>query len=117
MRAVRAVIRNIREFLSDNLRIAWNSCIPQFELSFSRETLIGLFGGTCIPKVRDYIYSQPEIAVAKANGWAWCALVNTYGSFGHILSYAFATLKSGAFCSGNDKERAWAYVKYDPIGV
>ncbi len=111
LRAVKDVIRNLRDFLSDDAKIAWNSCIPQTEIDPVRGELIDAFGGTCIPKVRDYVFSLPEATAAKANGWAWCVLVNAWGAFGHILSFSWAALKAGAYCSGNDGERPWAYVK------
>lgn len=109
---VKKIINAIRSVADMVVPIAWNTCIPRKELSFSRAALLKLFHTTCIPKVRDYIDYPQEIAAAKANGLSWCLLVNGYGIAGNPLSVAVALIVAGAFCGGEDGDRPWAYVKY-----
>lgn len=116
MSDVRGLIRNLKSFLGDHLQIAWNTCIPTKELS-SVTMVKAAFLSDCVPKVRDYILYPQEIAAAKLNGWAWCLVVNSWASFRSVVSMAVATVRVGGFCSGNDGERPWAYVKHSAFVV
>jgi RHS repeat-associated protein len=97
--------------------IAWGTCIPEEELFYDKQATSKAFGGRkCLPKLKYHVNRTTVAAISalKANGWAWCVVLNAWARWPERgwVGFEVASVVMGGFCSGNHGERPWAYLYF-----